>query len=350
MKKFDYTSLNNLKITPNITQKLMQISELRGKMEASSLESNNAILNRLIEVAKIQSTDASNGIEGIHTSDTRLKQIMARKIMPRNRSEEEISGYRDVLDLIHQQYTYIPISTNTILTLHKHLFSFTASNWGGKFKDIDNQIVATLRDGTEEIRFDPPKAFMTPSLINDLCLEFNNATQLDNFPSLILCGAFVFDFVSIHPFRDGNGRMSRLLTLLVLYQANYGVGRYISIEALIEKLKSQYYQALETSSIGWHENTNDYLPFIDYFLSIILQAYRELDSRITPTIDKSKTINLLIFRTLQNELRPLSKRDLMAKIPQYGQSSIEHALMKLSNQGKIRKVGGGRSTKYVIVI
>ncbi|AKP67580.1 Fic family protein [Companilactobacillus ginsenosidimutans] len=350
MKKFDYKTLNNFTITPEITQKLIQISELRGKIEASSLESHNAILERLIEVAKIQSTEASNGIEGIHTTDTRLKQIMARKVMPRNRSEEEISGYRDVLDLIHQQYTYIPVSSNTILTLHKHLFSFTASNWGGKFKDIDNQIVETLPDGTEEIRFDPPKAFMTPTLINDLCLEFNNAIQKDQIPSLILCAAFVFDFVSIHPFRDGNGRISRLLTLLVLYQANYGVGRYISLESLIEKLKPQYYQALEESSVGWSDNTNSYLPFINYFLSIILQAYRELDSRITPTTNKSENLDILILQSLQNELRPLSKRDLMAYIPQYGQSSIEHALMNLSNNGKIRKVGGGRSTKYVLVI
>ncbi|MFD1470903.1 Fic family protein [Companilactobacillus mishanensis] len=350
MKKFDYDSLNDLIITPEMTQKIIQISEIRGKIEASDLQSHDSVLERLVEVAKIQSTDASNGIEGIHTSDTRLKQIMAKKTMPRNRSEEEISGYRDVLDLIHQQYAYIPISSGTILTLHKHLFSFTASNWGGKFKDINNQIVTTFKDGSEEIRFDPPAAFLTPNLIDDLCSEFNKAKQLDKFPSLILNGAFVFDFVSIHPFRDGNGRMSRLLTLLVLYQSNYGVGRYISLESLIEKIKSQYYQALKLSSDGWNNNKNDYGPFIDFFLSIVLQAYRELDSHLESTINKPKSVTMLIIDSLQNELKPMSKRDIMATIPQYGQSSIEHGLADLTTSGKIHKLGGGRSTKYVLVV
>lgn len=346
MKEFDYQTLNNLEITPDMVQKISQISEIRGKLTATNHPAQRDILKRLVEVAKVQSTDASNRIEGIHTSDTRLAKIMAKKTMPHNRDEEEISGYRDVLDLIHQQYAYIPVTASTILTLHKHLFSFTANTWGGTFKDIDNQIITTYPDGHEEVRFTPPAAYLTPELVNDLCLQFTQAVQANKIPILILCGAFIFDFVSIHPFRDGNGRMSRLLMLLVLYQSNYDVGKYISLEALIAKLKEQYYSALEKSSVSWQDNQNTYQPFITYFLSVILQAYRELDDRIQPQRQAEASAPQLILDTLQAELRPLAKKELLALIPSYGQSSIEHALHDLIDQQKIQKVGGGRSTKY----
>lgn len=351
MKEFDYRTLNKLVITPTMIKKISQISEYRGQISAGQLQANTAALTRLVAVAKIQSTDASNRIEGIYTSSTRLRLIMAKKTMPHDRSEAEISGYRDVLSLIHEQYAYIPMTASTILTLHKHLFSFTASSWGGKFKDIDNQIMARYTDGTEVIRFTPPAAYLTPALVESLCDNFREALQADTLPTLLLCGAFVFDFVSIHPFRDGNGRLSRLLMLLVLYQADYGVGRYISLEALIEKTKSQYYQALESSSEGWLQNTNDYQAFIDYFLSVVLQAYRDLAERLAPSVEPEKvTAPVLILQGLQNELRPLTKRELIALIPKYSQVSIERGLHQLVVAGKIRKVGAGRATSYVLVI
>ena len=347
LKKFDYKTLNNLEITPEMTKKMMQISKLMGQQSTKSLE-GNAILERLVEVAKIQSTDASNRIEGIFTSDTRLRQLVSNKTMPHNRSEEEISGYRDVLDLIHQQYKYIPLNSSTILTLHKHLFNFTASSWGGHFKDIDNEIVAQYPDGRAEIRFTPPKAFITPELVDNLCKEFNTAITEDEMPSLLLDGAFIFDFVSIHPFRDGNGRMSRLLMLLTLYKSGFNVGKYISLESLIEKTKANYYSSIKDSSTNWLENNNSYQPFLNYFLSIVLQAYRDLSERTQPTKTKNSAYNS-ILTNLQNELKPLSKRELTNLIPEYSQVTIERTLNKLLNDNQIEKVGAGRSTKYALI-
>ncbi|MCH4169601.1 MAG: Fic family protein [Lactobacillus sp.] len=347
MKQFDYKTLHELTITPEMAKKIETIGELRGQLHQVQ-QLTPPVLARLIEVAKIQSTDASNRIEGVFTSDTRLRQLVAKKTTPHNRSEEEISGYRDVLDLIHQNHAYIPITSNSILALHKRLFSFTASRWGGHFKDSDNQIITQFSDGTAEVRFTPASAVMTPPLIAELCQAYQAAHQAEDLPLLLICGAFVFDFVSIHPFRDGNGRMSRLLMLLVLYQSGYDIGRYISLEALIERTKANYYETLKASSVGWAEQTNDYQPFLNYFLSVVLQAYRQLSQRVKPTDTKKTTAPTLIENALQAELRPLSKRDLMALIPNYSQTTIERGLRTLMVQGKIEKLGQGRATKYAL--
>ncbi|KRM58553.1 Fic family protein [Secundilactobacillus malefermentans] len=347
MKEFDYENLNNLIITPEMAKKIGQIGELRGQLK-NIQQQNPTMLDRLIEVAKIQSTDSSNRIEGIYTSNTRLRQLVEKKTMPHNRSEEEISGYRDVLDLIHQQYAYIPISDSTILTMHKRLFEFTASTWGGHFKDIDNQIITTFADGTSEVRFNPAPAFITPTLIDNLCNNYQKAVDKEEIPLLLLSGAFVFDFVSIHPFRDGNGRMSRLLMLLTLYQIGYGIGCYISIESLIEKTKTNYYDTLKDSSVGWNENTNSYTPFLNYFLSVILQAYRELAQRVKPDETCKVPVKALILDALRSELKPLAKRELVGLIPNYSQITIERELNALIKEQEVEKVGGGRSTKYIL--
>ncbi|KRK93658.1 Fic family protein [Companilactobacillus futsaii] len=347
LKTFDYKTLNNLEITPEMTKKLMEISLMMGKQSTKNLKTDST-LKRLIEVAKIQSTDASNRIEGIFTSDTRLRKIVAEKTMPHNRSEEEISGYRDVLNLIHQQNQYIPITSNTILTLHKHLFGFTASTWGGHYKDIDNEIIARYEDGRSEIRFTPPKAFITPELIENLCTAYNDAINEDAIPSLLLIGAFVFDFVSIHPFRNGNGRMSRLLMLLTMYKSGFEVGKFISIESLIEKTKPAYYVSLQNSSRNWATNKNSYQPFLDYFLSIVLQAYRDLQDRLQPSEKKISVTNSII-NNLQDKLYPLSKRELSSLIPEYSLITIERALKELLDSKRIKKVGAGRSTKYILI-
>lgn len=348
MKSFDYKTLNNLVISPEMINKMNQIFELRGKLN-NLTKLRTPVLDRLVEVAKIQSTDSSNRIEGIYTSDTRLKQLVERKTSPHNRSEAEISGYRDVLELIHESYPYIPVSSNTILTLHKRLFSFTESTWGGHFKDTNNQIITQYADGSTSIRFTPPAAHITPTLIEELCTNYNEAQQLDKIPKIILCGAFIFDFVSIHPFRDGNGRMSRLLMLLTLYKSKFDVGKYISIESLIEKTKADYYETLASSSTGWHENTNDYAPFLNYFLSVLLQAYRELNERITLSKQDKTPAADLIMQTLQDQLKPLSKSELIALIPTYSQKTIERSLLVLRESNKIQMIGAGRSTKYILI-
>lgn len=267
----------------------------------------------------------------------------------RPRDEEEISGYRNVLAIIHENYDHIKITPNNILALHKQLFDFTESTWGGSFKNTDNSIITTYADGHQEVLFTPPPAYLTPELVENLCEAYNNSIENNTFPPLILATAFMIDFVSIHPFRDGNGRMSRLLMLLELHQIGFNVGKYISLERLIEKTKSDYYRTLlESSGKAWSNNTNNYGPYIDYFLSIVLQAYRELDTRIDFTNDTKKNPKILVLNALKNSLKPLSKREIMNLVPQYGESTIKHILADLRKEDRIKLIGKGPASRYAI--
>lgn len=297
LKKFNYTDLNHLELTGQMVDKLNQIYELKGRLSTIQIKSKE-ILDHLTSVAKVQSTDASNRIEGVYTSNTRLKELVHQRTQPHNRSEAEIAGYHDVLSLVHEQAQYIPITKSSILTLHKRLFAYTNSTRGGHFKDSDNQIITEFANDDREIRFQPPAAYLTPQLIEELCQAYNQAVNDATFPSLILCGAFIFDFVTIHPFRDGNGRLSRLLMLLTMYQAKFNVGKYISLEHLIEQTKHNYYEALKQSSVNWHANQNNYGPFMEYFLSVVLQAYRNLDERINIVEEKPTSAADLVLKAL----------------------------------------------------
>lgn len=345
LKKFDYQTLNKLQLDNEIIKKLTTIYQLCGETSSYEIDYHEE-LKRLVAVAKIQSTDSSNRIEGIYTSDSRLNKIMSNKVEPHDRDEREIAGYRDVLSLIHENYRYMPISKNTILSMHNMLFKYAGDSWGGQFKDINNKIIAKYADGHEEVRFNPPEAFLVPELIEQLCDQYNEAFAKEEFSPLILSAAFVFDFVSIHPFRDGNGRMSRLLMLLTMYRSGFEVGKYISIEKIIEDSKESYYAALAQSSVGWNENKNDYAPFIDYFLGTIVKAYRELIERVHNP--KQLKADKMILKTLQQQLRPLSRSELVELIPRYSQTTIQRNLKKLKDENKIQVVGKGKNTKYVL--
>lgn len=347
MKKFNYTNFNSIGINNEIISKLNKIYELRGKISSYSIDYHET-LEKLVKVAKIQSTDSSNRIEGIYTTDSRLKQIISNKTVPKNRNEKEILGYRDVLSKIHEQNKYIQVTSNNILTLHKILFSYTESSWGGHFKNIDNKIVEKYSDGHEEIRFNPPSAFLVPELMNNLCTEYNKALSENTISPLLLSGMFIFDFVSIHPFSDGNGRMSRLLMLLTLYKSGFDIGRYISLEKIIENTKEDYYDSLKESSSGWHDNNNSYIPFLNYYLSIIIKAYRDLIDRIGVVNHQKLSANDLVIKTLKQELKPLSKSDLVSLIPQYSEITIKRSLIDLQKLNKLQKIGKGRATKYIL--
>lgn len=350
MKEFDYTTLNNLQLDNEAINKLTTIYQLRGETSSYQIDYREE-LEKLVAVAKIQSTDASNRIEGIFTTDNRLNKIMMNKAQPYNQNEQEIAGYRDVLNLIHENYNYMQISKNTILTMHSRLFKYAGDNWGGKFKDINNKIIAKYEDGHEEVRFNPPEAYLVPELITQLSEQYERSNHQRAINPLVLSAAFVFDFVSIHPFRDGNGRMSQLLMLLTMYQLGFEVGKYISLEKIIEESKADYYQALVASSVGWNENQNDYLPFINYYLGIVVRAYRELIERmgLVHTQQKELTAEDLVLKTLRQQLRPLSKAELVELIPRYSQISIQRALHDLKQKNKIQMIGGGRSTKYIAI-
>lgn len=348
LKKFDYQTLNNLHISNVLINKLTTIYQLRGETSSYEIDYHEE-LKKLVAVAKIQSTEASNRIEGIYTSDARLNKIMSNKVEPHDRDEREIAGYRDVLGLIHENYRYMPVTKNTILSMHNMLFKYAGDSWGGQFKDINNKIIAKYADGHEEVRFNPPEAFLVPDLIDSLCSQYNVAFVKEEISPLILSTAFVFDFVSIHPFRDGNGRMSRLLMLLTMYRSGFEVGKYISLEKIIEDSKESYYDALADSSVNWNGNKNNYAPFIDYFLGVVIKAYRELIERMGIVHHPQELrADQMILKTLQQQLRPLSRAELVQMIPRYSQTTIQRNLKKLKDKRKIQVVGNGRNTRYIL--
>ena len=328
----------------NIINLISKIHEYKGK-QSYLLDTKKDTLETLLKVAKIQSTSSSNKIEGIYTTDKRINEIVNQKLEPKNRNEEEIAGYRDVLTLIHENYNYIDINQNTILQLHRDLYKYTGYSYGGKFKNSQNFIEEENEKGEKKIRFTPLSPVETPIAIEELCKNYNELVNNESCDLLVLIPIFILDFVSIHPFNDGNGRMSRLLTLLLLYKANYMVGKYISIEKIIEETKESYYDTLEKSSTNWHNNENDYSYFVEYYLGIILNAYKEFDSRINIVENKKITAYDRIIDIFKDNI-PIDKAFITNKCPDLSETTIERTLNKLLKEDKIVKISGGRYTKY----
>ena len=279
MRSFDYSVLKNKTWDNEILGLVAQIHEYKGRQELY-LRQKPEELDRLVEIAKIQSTEASNEIEGIRTTNTRLKQLVADKTAPRNRDEEEIMGYRDVLNTIHENYEYIPIRANYILQLHRDLFRYSEKGIGGNFKNTQNYISAADSEGNEFVIFTPVTPYETPPAVDAICESYNRVIDTQEIDALLLTPVFIHDFLYIHPFNDGNGRMSRLLTTLLLYKSGYVIGKYISLESKIAKNKNLYYDALEACQRGWYENQEDPAPFIKYLLRTILAAYRDFEDRV----------------------------------------------------------------------
>lgn len=345
MKEFNYKKLETLDLSFDLLNMLTKIHEHKGKQELY-IERKPEILKKLTDLALIQSTEASNKIDGIATTDGRLKQIVEQKVKPRNRDEEEIAGYRDVLKIIHDSYEFVSVSPNHILTLHKNLYNYSAKSYKGQFKSSDNVITEKDKFGNETVRFILAPAYLTPELVRQLCDEYNRAIQESEIDPLLLIPCFILDFLSIHPFSDGNGRMSRLLTLLLLYQSGYLVGKYISVEMLIEQSKETYYDTLKASSVGWLENRQNYTPFVRYILGIILRAYEDFSERFEKVITQELTTAERVSEELQRSFTPLSRADLEILLPDISQRTIERALADLQKENKIKKIGQGRSTKY----
>ena len=344
MRKFDYAELAARSWDSEMLSLIAQIHEHKGRQE-QYLKQKPAELDRLIELAKVQSTEASNAIEGIRTTNTRLMQLCAEKTSPRNRDEEEIMGYRDVLNTIHEHYEYIPIRSNYILQLHRDLYKYSEKAIGGRFKNTQNYISATDADGREFVLFTPMAPYDTAPAIEAICESFNRAVDEQSIDTLILIPAFIHDFLCIHPFNDGNGRMSRLLTTLLLYRSGYVVGRYISLESKIAQNKNLYYDALEKCQTGWHENAEDPTPFIKYMLRIILAAYRDFEERVNLVSDKLTSLEL-VRRACERKIGKFTKSDLMELCPTISKASVENGIKKLVEDGTLRKHGSGRSVYY----
>ena len=344
MREFNYSKIKELKWDSELLGLIAAIYKEVGKQEMY-LKQRPEELEKLVDIAKIQSTESSNAIEGIVTTNTRIKQLVNEKTTPRNIDEQEIAGYRDVLNIIHESFDAIPINTNYILQLHKILYSHMNNHLAGKTKHVQNYITASYGNGIIQTIFTPLDPFETPSALESICNEFNRVIGNNDLEPLIAIPIFIHDFLCIHPFNDGNGRMSRLLTTLLLYRSGFYVGKYISLEAKIAKNKDLYYDSLNESQNGWHEGKEDVVPFIKYLLGTILSAYKDFEDRFSLV-----EIKLSAFETVRratiNKIGKFTKQDIKELCPSLSISSIEGALRKLVDEGEIIRVGNGKNIHY----
>lgn len=344
MRTFNYSAIKDQKWDSEILSLIAAIYKEAGKQE-QYLKQRPQKLEKLVEIAKIQSTEASNAIEGIVTTSTRIKQLVEEKTAPKNRDEQEIAGYRDVLNIIHESFDAIPITQNYILQLHKILYSHMNNPLAGRTKNVQNYISATYPDGHVETLFTPLAPYETPEALDKICEEYNRVIGNMELEPLIAIPVFIHDFLCIHPFNDGNGRMSRLLTTLLLYRNGFYVGKYISIEAKIAKNKDLYYDALAKSQTGWHEGAEDAVPFIKYFLGTVLAAYKDFEERFALVETKLSALETVRLAS-QNKIGRFTKQDIREFCPSLSISSIEGALRKMVACGELKREGNGKSTCY----
>ena len=344
MRTFNYSSLKEEKWDSEMLGLVGAIYKEEGKQELY-LKQKPQELERLVEIAKVQSTGASNEIEGIVATNSRIKALVAEKTAPRNRDEQEIAGYRDALSIIHEDFDAIPVTVNYILQLHKVLYSHMNNPMGGKIKTLQNYISATYPDGRVEVLFTPLPPYESEEALERICEEYNRVIGNNEVDPLIAIPVFVHDFLCIHPFNDGNGRMSRLLTTLLLYRSGFYVGKYISLEAKISKNKDLYYEALHASQKGWHEAKDNPTPFIKYLLGTILSAYKDFEERFSLVESKLPALEM-VSRAVSNKIGRFAKRDILELCPSLSVSSVELALRKLVASGTLRREGQGKTTVY----
>ena len=344
MRTFNYSEIKNQKWDSDILGLIAAIYKEVGKQELY-LKQRPEELEKLVDIAKVQSTEASNAIEGIVTTSTRIKQLVEEKTTPKNRNEQEIAGYRDVLNIIHESFDAIPISQNYILQLHKILYSHMNNPMAGRTKSVQNYISATYPDGHAETLFTPLAPYETPEALDKICEEYNRVIGNMEVEPLIEIPIFIHDFLCIHPFNDGNGRMSRLLTTLLLYRNGFYVGKYISLEAKIAKNKDLYYDALGQAQIGWHEGAEDAVPFIKYLLGTILAAYKDFEERFALVETKLPALETVRLATM-NKVGRFTKQDIRELCPSLSVSAIEGALRKLVAAEEIKREGNGKNTCY----
>ena len=344
MRNFNYSLIRDQKWDSDVLGLIAAIYKEAGKQELY-LRQRPEELEKLVEIAKIQSTEASNAIEGIVTTNTRIRQLVEEKTTPRNRDEQEIAGYRDVLNVIHDSFDAISIKRNYILQLHKMLYSHMNNPIAGQTKNVQNYISATYPDGHVEVLFTPLAPFETPEALDRICEEYNRVIGNMELEPLIAIPVFIHDFLCIHPFNDGNGRMSRLLTTLLLYRSGFYVGKYVSLEAKIARNKDLYYEALAACQTGWHKGTEDIVPFIKYLLGTILAAYKDFEDRMALVEIKLPALEM-VRRASLNKIGRFNKQDIRELCPTLSDSSIEGALRKLVASDELKKEGKGKNTCY----
>jgi Fic family protein len=344
MRDFNYTRIRDQKWDSELLGLVAAIYKEAGKQEMY-LKQRPEELEKLVEIAMVQSTEASNAIEGIVTTNTRIRQLVQEKTTPKNRDEQEIAGYRDVLAIIHDSFDAIPITRNYILQMHKVLYGHMNNPVAGRTKTVQNYISATYPDGHTVTLFTPLAPFETPDALDRICEEYNRVIGNMELEPLIAIPVFIHDFLCIHPFNDGNGRMSRLLTTLLLYRSGFFVGKYISLEAKIAKNKDLYYEALSASQNGWHEGKDDSIPFIKYLLGTILAAYKDFEDRFALVETKRTALDTVRLAT-QSKIGRFTKQDIRELCPALSLSSIEGAIRKLVASGELEREGNGKNTSY----
>lgn len=346
MRKFDYSFLNDGLLPAKLVNLTASIASLK-TMSGVRKDEYQSIFTELESIAKVQSVKSSNAIEGIVTSDQRIAAIVQQNSAPLNHDEAEIAGYRDALNEIHLHYDHMDFRQSDILRLHAMLLSVAGYEFGGQYKTDDNVILEVDAEGNRRVRFRPTPAAEAAMAMGQLELAYLEARDDANINQLLLIPCVILDFLCIHPFRDGNGRMSRLLSLLLLYKNGYDVGKYISFEEQINNYKGWYYEALRQSSIGWETGENSYFPFIENFLSTLYMCYKELDKRFAVVHGKKVTKKARIEATVLNSLTPISKAEICQILPDVSPTTVEAVLGGMVKTGSIRRIGQGRATRYI---
>lgn len=345
MMSFVTRLVEEMTITQRMLRIIRQVSEFRGKQELFKVQSPQ-VLETLRQVAVIQSTESSNRIEGVRAPLERIKALVAHKSIPRNRSEQEIAGYRDVLSTIHASALDMPFTPNLVLQLHRDLYQFLPGE-GGVWKAVDNEITEVGADGNKIVRFTPVPAYRTADAMVQLHERFEELRQGGEVDPLLLIAAYVLDFLCIHPLLDGNGRMARLLTLLLLYQAGYDVGRFISLEQIVERTKESYYDTLLQSSVGWHEGEHSLEPWAEYLLGVvILGAYQELERRVGQVAEGRGTKTALVLSVISRISGEFSLGDLQAKCPTVGVDLVRRILRQEREAGRLECLGRGPNARW----
>lgn len=346
MHKFDYNFLDNGLLPARLVTLSSNIYSLK-TLSGVRLEEYADLFEELEKIARVQSVKSSNEIEGIITTDERIRDIVNRDSAPLNHSEAEIAGYRDALNRVHTTYDTLSLSEETLLSLHETMLTPSGSAEAGRYKSEDNVIAAIDASGRRHIRFRPIAANETPDAMEQFVLAYMDARANSNINQILLIPCVVLDFLCIHPFLDGNGRLSRLLSLLLLYRSGFDAGKYISFEEQINQRKDAYYDALQRSSDGWHENENDYFVFVENFLSTLYLCYKELDKRFAIVRGKKVTKTERIEAYVLNAVAPVSKADICDILPDISPTTVEYVLGTMVKDGRVTKVGGGRLVRYV---
>ena len=345
MHSLEYNYLNSLNFSSEQAATLRTIGEYQGKQALYSKQSPEA-LQRLQQVAAIESSESSNRLEGITAPHKRIKDLVLQKTTPKNRSEQEVTGYRDALALIHESGQNMPFSSNVILQLHSTIYKYLPSP-GGKWKNTDNEIIERRPDGSVRVRFKPTPAHLTPSQMEALTKQYQDAIDTYQKEPLIVIPLAILDFLCIHPFSDGNGRASRLITLMLLYHFDYQVGRYISLERIFEQTKESYYEVLEASSQNWHDGKHDVMPWLNYFWGTLIRAYRELEERVGTLTTGRGSKTTQVRQVIDRKSGPFAISDIEADCPGISRDMIRNVLRQMRDEGYIKSQGKGRGAKWI---